>query len=182
MSSFDFPDKSMSSVTKFFKVSLISSLVGLGAMLAALPAMARPAVVQADANVRSAPSVNAPVLEILPQRGLVEVTRIQVAEDGQTWYYTKSKIEGTAEGWVRSDLLGFFNQRNLTYGTLGGVAGDRINIRSAPRMDSEVRHYGLMGDVVQVDGSKSNDGYLWRHVTFPNGAAGWVRYDLISVE
>jgi SH3-like domain-containing protein len=176
----------MNFVTKFFQAPMIIGLLGFGAiLLSSVPAIARPAVVQADANVRSAPSLNAPVLEVLSRRGLVEVTRIQVGEDGQTWYYAKSKIEGTAEGWVNSRLLGFFNQSNLTYGTLGGkrgAAGDRINIRSAPGMDSEIRHYGLTGDVVQVDTRQSNDGDLWHYITFPNGAAGWVRYNLISIE
>jgi SH3-like domain-containing protein len=167
---------------KLLTASTVATVLGLGALLlTSLPATARPARVTTDANVRSSASLNATVLDVLSPNSTVEVLNIVLARDGDYWYYVRSDIEGTAEGWVRSNLISF-GRSNLTYGTLAGQRGDRINVRSSPRLESRVLHYGLSGDLVTVGQTyKEFSSDRWYEVTFPNGASGWVRADLISV-
>jgi uncharacterized protein YgiM (DUF1202 family) len=160
--------------------SWLMGLCSVGAvLLAAMPGMARPATLDTDANVRSRASLQAPVAEILSAGATVEVTNIVLADDGNHWYYVQSAIEGTASGWVRSDLVRFESSQ-ARYGTLGGDRGDRINVRSGPGTDRSILHYGLSGDLVKV-GRTRYDGDVWYEVTFPNRASGWVREDLIAV-
>jgi uncharacterized protein YgiM (DUF1202 family) len=162
--------------------SWLVGLCSVGAvMLAAMPGMARPATLDTDANVRSGASRRSPVEETLSKGAPVEVTNIVLGDDGNYWYYVKSPIEGTASGWVRGDLVRFGSSQSR-YGTLGGDRGDRINVRSGPGTDREILHYGLSGDLVTVGRSQYEyDGDFWYEVTFPNGASGWVREDLIAV-
>jgi uncharacterized protein YgiM (DUF1202 family) len=175
----------MNPITQKIKISLMIGLITLGSiLLSSLPTLARPAILQRRTEVRSNTSFNSNVLETFAP-GPVEVLKVAKDDEGQDWYYIRTPAEGSEDGWVRSDQVTLPHPRNQSYAVLGGdrgEPGDRINIRSVPRMDGEILHYGLTGDVVRMNGSKSNDGYLWRHVTFPNGASGWVRYDLISSE
>jgi uncharacterized protein YgiM (DUF1202 family) len=163
--------------------NLLIGLCSVGAvMLAAMPGMARPATLDTTANVRSAASLQAPIEETLSKGAPVEVMNIVLADDGNHWYYVISPIEGTASGWVRSDLVRF-KSNNLKYGTLTGDRGDKINVRSGPGIDRRILHHGLSGDLVTV-GRPQYDGYdgdMWYEVKFPNGSAGWVREDLVSV-
>jgi uncharacterized protein YgiM (DUF1202 family) len=171
----------MNFVTKSFQASLTLGVLGFGAMLlSALPSMARPASLYTNTNLRSGASLNAPVLEVLKSGGKVEVLNIARGADGYTWSYVRSEIEGTEEGWVRSDLLNFHGS-NRDYGILLGQRGDRINVRADASTQSAIRHYGLSGDVVSVVESTYRYGFNWYLVTFPNGATGWVRGDLIAV-
>ncbi len=161
--------------------SWLMGLCSVGAvMLTAMPGMARPATLDATANVRTRASRQAPVAEILSKGAPVEVVNIVLTDDGNHWYYVTSPIEGTASGWVRSDLVRF-KSSNLKYGTLGGDRGDKINVRSGPGTDREILHYGLSGDLVTVGRSQYDGYYVWYEVKFPNGSAGWVRQDLIAV-
>lgn len=64
---------------------------------------------------------------------------------------------------------------------VGQQEGSRVNVRSAPSTNSPARHYGLVGDRVQVIKSTTgNDGYLWYYVEFPSGARGWIRGDFVE--
>ncbi|HEY9907326.1 MAG TPA: SH3 domain-containing protein [Thermosynechococcaceae cyanobacterium] len=63
----------------------------------------------------------------------------------------------------------------------GRDTGSRVNVRSAPSSDSYAPHYGLVGDLVDVIRSTQGaDGYTWYLVSFPSGATGWVRGDLVQ--
>lgn len=68
-------------------------------------------------------------------------------------------------------------------GTLQGTPGSRVNIRETPSTSSDVRHYGLGGDRVNIlNQTNAPDGYRWYFVEFPNsGARGWIRGDLLRV-
>lgn len=60
--------------------------------------------------------------------------------------------------------------------------GSRVNVRSAPTINSSSPHYGLVGDRVYVLGKvPGTDSYTWYYVRFPSGAKGWIRGDLVSV-
>jgi Bacterial SH3 domain len=169
--------------------SLVVGLLSVTAlMVAALPGMTRPGTIDIEANVRSGPSVQTSRLDGLPKGTNVEVLKIMKADDGDyNWYYVRSTGKLRTEGWVTSSLVSF-NPNNQQYGTLAGQPGDVINIRSARSTRSEVLHTGVLGDLVAVGESRSTvgDGYSrtgtsWHHVTYPSGAAGWVRGDLINV-
>ncbi|NJR50442.1 MAG: SH3 domain-containing protein [Leptolyngbyaceae cyanobacterium CSU_1_3] len=167
----------MNSVTKFFPTPSMIGLFSFGALiLSSLPAMARPATVLTHANIRSGASINAPVRETLSPNGAVEILNIARGTDGRNWYYVRSEIEGTEEGWVRSDLVAF-QQNNRQYAVLRGNPGDRTNVRSSPTTASNILHYGIAGDVVEVGRLEREDNYFWYWVTFPNQASGWVRGD-----
>ncbi len=172
-----------------FRKSLVVGLLSVSAlMVAALPGMARPGTIDIEANVRSAASLQADILDALPVGTNVEVLKIVTEpERGDYWYYLRSTGSLKTQGWVRSNLVRF-NSNNQTYGTLAGEPGDVINIRSMPSTQSEVLHTGEMGDLVKVGRANSvplnpygRTGDRWHYVTYPSGAAGWVRKDLIAV-
>jgi hypothetical protein len=174
-----------------FRKSLVVGLLSVTALVVgALPGMARPATIDIEANVRADASLQADVLDGLPVETNVEVLKIVTEPTrGDYWYYLRSTGRLKTQGWVRSNLVRF-KPDNQSYGTLAGEPGDVINIRSAPSTQSEVLHTGVLGDLVTVGRSKfvhlGNDrarlaGYHWHYVTYPSGAAGWVRGDLISV-
>jgi uncharacterized protein YgiM (DUF1202 family) len=173
-----------------FRKSLVVGLLSVTAlMVAALPGMARPGTIDIEANVRSSASLQADVLDGLPVGTTVEVLKIVTEpERGDYWYYLRSTGDLKTQGWVRSNLVRF-KPSDQSYGTLAGEPGDVINIRSAPSTQGEVLHTGVLGDLVTVGRSKfvplgdayGRTGYRWHYVTYPSGAAGWVRGDLISV-
>jgi Bacterial SH3 domain len=170
--------------------SLVVGLLSVSAlMVAALPGMARPGTIDIEANVRADASFQAEVLDGLPVGTSVEVLKVVTEPTrGDYWYYLRSTGKLKTQGWVRSNLVRF-EPSDKSYGTLGGEPGDVINIRSAPSTQGEVLHTGVLGDLVMVGRSKfvplGNDygrtGHRWHYVTYPSGAAGWVRGDLISV-
>jgi Bacterial SH3 domain len=165
---------------KFITKSTLIGLFSLGAMLiSSLPAMARPATTNTDANIRSSASVNSRALQVLAPGSSIEALNMAIGADGYTWIYIRF---GSQEGWVRSDLVSYA-PTNLLYGLLRGDRDDRINIRASASTSSDILHYGLAGDIVSVGNStQGEDGSRWYWVTFPNQAAGWVRSDLLSID
>ena len=167
-----------------FRNYVIVSLLSIGAVISsAMPGMTRPATIDIEANLRSGPSMNSSRIDGLPVGTSIEVLKIVNSQERYRgyWYYVKTNGRFQTEGWV-SDSLVRFNSSNQTYGTLAGDDDDVINLRSSPRRSSEVLHTGTKGDLVVVGKSKrSEDGYPWYYVIFPNQASGWVRGDLISV-
>ena len=167
----------MGLVTKLAALSL-----SFGTLMAGvLPAMARPATLTTDSNLRTDASLTASVKEVLPPGSNVEVLNITVGKDGNYWYYVRPEVEGTPDGWIRSNLVSF-KPSSKSYGTLVGSRGTRINVRSSPSLNSKIQHYGLPGDLVTIENSfKESGNYRWYRVKFPSNAIGWVREDLISV-
>jgi uncharacterized protein YgiM (DUF1202 family) len=159
-----------------------AGLLTLGTLMTGvLPAIARPATLDSRSNLRTEPSVKAPVEEILPSGSPVEVMNIRLANDGEYWYYVQPQVEGTLSGWIRSDLVRF-KPSNKRYATLAGNRGNKINVRSAASLNSKVLHYGLSGDLVTVENTYKEYGKpRWYRVKFPSNATGWVREDLLSI-
>jgi hypothetical protein len=62
-------------------------------------------------------------------------------------------------------------------------ANSRINVHTAPSIESPFPQYGLPGDIVEIlRQTKGKDGYTWYYVKFKvSGAKGWVRQDLIKL-
>ncbi len=173
---------------KFPKL-LTVGLLSLGAIVvSALPSMARPAFIYSEANVRSEPSISARRIDGLPQGTPLEVLRVESGADSRGWYYVRSMGELRTEGWVSASLVNF-EPSDRQYGTLSGKPGDVINIRSTSSLNSRVKHTGTPGDLVEVgqfsqgrSGNRPGDPWeKWYYITYPNGSAGWVRGDLISI-
>jgi Bacterial SH3 domain len=175
---------------KFPKLLTIGLLSLSAIVLNALPSLARPALIDYEANLRSGPSMEADRIDGLPKGMPLEVLRIMpgIGQKIERWYYVRSTGDLHTEGWVTSSLVRF-EASNQNYGTLAGSEGDVINIRSAPNLQSRVVHTGVLGDLVKVGESKfvplgkdyGRTGYRWYNVTYPNSASGWVRGDLINV-
>ncbi len=172
-----------------FPKLLTVGLLSVGAIvISALPSMARPAFIYSEANVRSEPSISARRIDGLPQGTPLEVLRVKSGADSPGWYYVRSMGELRTEGWVSASLVNF-EQNNRQYGTLYGKPGDVINIRSAPSLNSRVKHTGTTDDLVEVgvssqgrSGNRPGDPWeKWYYITYPNGSSGWVRSDLISI-
>jgi hypothetical protein len=169
-----------------FRTYIVAGVVGMGMVMgSALPGMTRSASVDSDyfgANVRSEPSLQASVLDGLPHQTSIEVLKIVRDPQGQGyWYYARSSGQFRTEGWIDGNLVRFQPNRQ-TYGLLNGDPGDSINIRSAPSLNAEVRHTGVVSDLVAVGESRrGKDGYTWYYITYSDQSAGWVRGDLINV-
>lgn len=175
---------------KFSKLLMVG-LLSLGTIVvSAMPSMARPGFITFEANLRSGPSMNATRVDGLPEGTPLEILKIVpgTSHNVKHWYYVRSTGDLRTEGWVTSSLVRF-QVSNQNYGTLAGNEDDVINIRSAPNLQSQVIHTGVMGDLVEVGQSKfvalgkgyGRTGYYWYYITYPNGASGWVRGDLINV-
>jgi uncharacterized protein YgiM (DUF1202 family) len=161
---------------------LTAGLLTFGTLMTGiLPAMARPATLDSRSNLRTNPSVKAPVEEILPSGSNVEVLNITLENNNNYWYYVQPQVEGTLSGWIRSDLVRF-KPSNKRYATLAGSRGNKINVRSTASLNSKILHYGLAGDLVTVENTYKEYGKLrWYRVQFPSNATGWVREDLLSI-
>jgi uncharacterized protein YgiM (DUF1202 family) len=171
------------------KILVMGLLSVTALMVAALPGMARPATIDSPANMRSGPSIETEILDGLPEGTPLEVLKVvKDAERDHYWYYVRSTGKLRTEGWVTAALVQF-DSSSQSYGTLAGEPGDVINIRSAPSTQGDVLHTGVLGDLVTVGRSKfvslggdyGRTGYRWYYVTYPSGAAGWVRGDLIDL-
>ena len=150
-------------------------------MTGILPAMARPATLTTESNLRTSASLTATVQEVLPSGSNVQVLNITVGDDGDYWYYVQPSVEGTANGWIRSDLVKF-QPSQRRYATIVGERGYKINVRSSPSLKSKVLHSALSGDLVTVEDSYQQAGeYRWYRIKFPSNATGWVREDLLSI-
>lgn len=59
----------------------------------------------------------------------------------------------------------------------------RINVRSQPTTSSNIKHYGISGDRVEVlEVTKGSDDYFWFYVRFGQSQAeGWVRSDFVDL-
>lgn len=146
-----------------------------------LPVFARPATLTSRTNLRTGTSLTAPIEEILPSGSNVEVLNIRVGNDGDYWYYVQPQVEGTSSGWVRSDLVRF-QPSNKRYATIVGKLGNKINVRSSPKLISKVIYNALPGDLVIVENSYKEVGkYRWYRIKFPTNVTGWVREDLLSI-
>jgi Bacterial SH3 domain/GW (Gly-Tryp) dipeptide domain len=167
-----------------FRNHFVVGLLSLGAVMAsALPSIARPATIDIEANVRSAPSLGADRIDGVPVGTPVEVLRIvdDTHRYKSFWYYIRSTGNLQTEGWVDGGLVRFGSSIE-TYGVLLGSMKEVINIRSQPSLVSEIVHTGVGSDLVTVGESQLGDGgYRWYYVTYPNQAAGWVRSDLIDI-
>jgi uncharacterized protein YgiM (DUF1202 family) len=167
---------------KFSKLLMIG-LFSVGAIAtSALPGMARPGFTYSEANVRSGPSINARRIDGLPKGTPLEILRVH-----RGWYYVRSIGQLRTEGWMSVGVVDL-EQNNRKYITLLGNLDDVINIRSTPSLGSRIQHTGAGGDLVEVSESKfvalgqgyGRAGYYWYYITYPNGASGWVRGDLIA--
>jgi hypothetical protein len=165
-----------------FITKLTAGFLSVGTlMVGILPVMARPATLEARSNLRSDTSTTASVLEILPKGSYLEVLNIRVGNDSNYWYYTQPEGKGSPAGWIRSDLVRF-KPSDQRYATLGGSRRDKINVRSAPNLNSKVLHYGLSGDLVTIEDSYKEYGkQSWYRVKFTSNAIGWIREDLLSI-
>lgn len=163
--------------------ALMSAGVVLGGVL---PALALPAALKTEdadgrVNIRSKPSTQSMALEELLTGSEVEVLNLVQGQDGAYWYYVRSPVEGTAEGWIRADFARL-KLGDRRYGMLRGEGLEQVNVRSGLSTQSSVVHRGLAGDVVAVQRDRmGEDGYRWYSVEFPSGLQGWVREDVISV-
>ncbi|BAY12268.1 SH3 domain-containing protein [Calothrix sp. NIES-2098] len=167
----------MSLITK-----LTAGLLTFATLMAGiLPAMARPATLTSRSNLRTSASLTASVEEILPSGSNLEVLNLTVGDDGDYWYFVQPTVEGTARGWIRSDLVSF-KPSQKRYATISGERGYKINVRSSPNLGGKVLHTGLSGDLVTVEDSYQQAGeYRWYRIKFPNNVTGWVREDLLSI-
>jgi hypothetical protein len=52
-------------------------------------------------------SLTASMLKVLLPGSNVEVLNITVGNDGNYWYYVRPEVEGTPDGWIRSNLASF---------------------------------------------------------------------------
>lgn len=165
----------------FLKKLTVAALTVGVSVVSALPTMAVPGTLRTAGNLRTAPSLQAKVLEVLPSGGYVEVTNITVSSQGNYWYYIQPKVEGTPSGWMSSDLIEL-QLGNKRYATIAGDRGNRVNVRSTPNMQSRIVYNGFFGDVVTIEGSNNAAGLNpWYRIRFSSGVGGWVRGDLLSI-
>lgn len=172
--------------------SVFVALLSLGSIvIMALPGMARPATIANEANIRSGPSTRAERIDGLPQGTPLEILKVMygIKDNVRCWYYVRSTGDLKTVGWVASTLVDLEPSDDI-YAKLVGGEDSIINIRSAPNINSRILHTGVIRDVVKVgkpvktkDRNRDDDdepgSNLWYPVTYPNGAAGWIRGDSI---
>lgn len=61
------------------------------------------------------------------------------------------------------------------------TASSWINVRSNPSTTAPIRHYGKVGDRVEIlREARGNDGFSWYYLKFnSSGSEGWIRSDLV---
>lgn len=135
-------------------------------------------VVNTDAlNLRSAASISASVVRVLPYGTSLTVTNGPKAADGYTWYGVKTS-DGTS-GWAAGEFLAYSTDNTWTGGFGPGdtavVDTASLNCRSGPGLSYGVVYVLSGEETVQVlDGPQAADGYHWFKVKTADGDIGWV--------
>ena len=154
-----------------------------------------PVMVNTDLlNVRSSPSINAPVLTVYGYGTSATVTGDATVADGYTWYPVDNL------GWVASDYLTLnaCGCRDGVYPTDGGsevggdtggvstapdidfkVTTDALNVRSGPGLTSPIVGTLFLGDAVTQHGeARTADGYMW--IPIDGNQTQWVANQFVG--
>jgi uncharacterized protein YgiM (DUF1202 family) len=147
--------------------------------LAAPPSIGTEVVVTTDRlNFRSAPSLNAAVLDVLVEgdRGTITGYPANSSGDGIDWY--RIELENGDEGWVAGQYVEPVSSGgSFPVGSVVEVATDRLNLRSTAGLSGSVVEVLVQGERgVVIAGPTSKDGYSWYRLDFDNDgdADGWV--------
>jgi len=127
------------------------------------------AITTANVNVRSAPSLTASIIRIVPSGILGTIIDGPVDADGYRWwkvFYASYGVTGwTADNWLK---------RTGEYQSDFVTATANLNVRSGPSLSAPVigavraETHGII-----VDGPVTADGYRWWKINFPG-------YDLVG--
>ena len=171
---------------------LVACLVlALGAVISVHPAAAQDGfpssgdrlVVNTDGlNLREAQGTGSNVIEVMPYG--TEVTFLSLSatgsDDGYDWYNVETD-DGTT-GWAAGEYLSPVGTGDgFPVGTEVYVSTDYLNIRDAPRLDSNVMDLAQWGDTGATTAEPVwADGYEWYEVQFDNRIPGWVAGEFLS--
>jgi D-alanyl-D-alanine carboxypeptidase len=154
---------------------LVKSMAGLGAAVALGPALgllspaaanhtSQPYTVTANANFRSGPGTNHPVIAVIPRGATFTLN----ATEQNNFYGVNYK--GTL-GWVYAPLIvpaGSASPDPVIVGTAKTTAN--VNLRSGPSTGNAVLRVVPVGATVQISNTVQNG---FRYVVH-NGLAGWI--------
>lgn len=128
-------------------------------------------------------------------------------EESEIWYTSNSSVSETGRACVDGGIVATVQQLERSHGIrvgtspsrpvsaaaaasssrsavlVGSQPGSRVNVRDGAGINFDARHYGLVGDLVQVlAATTGSDGYTWYQIQFPaSGAVGWIRGDLVRM-
>jgi uncharacterized protein YgiM (DUF1202 family) len=128
-------------------------------------------------NLRSAPSLDAAVLEVMAPGASLDV--LGVAGNG----YYSVRLEQRITGYAHGDYISFSD--GISGGFLDGdvvvVATDALNVRSRGSLSAAVQTVIFSGRVVTVTGGPVvRDGYAWYRVDASDLDSGWVAGEFLA--
>jgi uncharacterized protein YgiM (DUF1202 family) len=127
-------------------------------------------------NLRSAASLDAPVLDVMPPGSAV-----QVLGSAQNGYYSVS-FEQRVTGFAHGDYLAFSGQGNYVDGDRVLVRTDALNLRSSAGLGAAVEAILYNGTQVTVTGGPvARDGYTWYRVDAGAIGQGWVAGEYLNI-
>ena len=132
-------------------------------------------------NLRVAPALDAPVLGALVENESITAEAVPpvVLADGSMWLSITS-ASGLA-GWIN---VGFVTAIKPPPGAKYRVSTDALNLRAGPGIGHAILELLHDGDALTESGAavRDSDGDLWRNVTVPSGATGWVSAAFVTLE
>lgn len=101
--------------------------------------------------------------------------RVTITGETDGWYRVRM-ADGTY-GYVSSDYIQLDAEEEPVVETPAYATGDRVRVRSAPSMDSEVLTHLMFGEAVTVIGEKDGD---WYQIRTADGTVGYTHGDYIA--
>jgi uncharacterized protein YgiM (DUF1202 family) len=130
-------------------------------------------------NLRAEPTIEADVVDKLPDGARVVVLSGPVAADGYDWYELDTDL---GIGWAAGEFLVEASDA-IEVGDTVSVVDGNLNLRDDAGLDAEVIDVLPDGTQLEVtDGPVSADGYTWFEVANDDFGPGWVAGEFLQVD
>jgi len=130
-------------------------------------------------NLREEPTIEADVVDKLPDGSRVVVLSGPVAADGYNWYELDTDL---GIGWAAGEFLVEASDA-IEVGDTVSVVDGNLNLRDATGLDANVIDVMPDGTQLEVsDGPVSADGYTWFEVSNDDFGPGWAAGEFLQVD
>jgi uncharacterized protein YgiM (DUF1202 family) len=126
-------------------------------------------------NLRTGPSLDSPVIEVMPPGSSVDVLGL-----GENGFYSV-RFEQRVIGYASSDYLSLDRAAGFADGDAVVVRTDALNMRTSGGLDYAVQTVLYSGQQLTITGGPvDRDGFAWYRVDAGSAGSGWVAGEFLA--
>lgn len=126
-------------------------------------------------NLRTGPSLDSPVIEVMPPGSSVEVLSL-----GENGFYSV-RFEQRVIGYASADYLVFTRGAGFARGDSVLVNTDALNMRTSGGLTNSIITVLYSGHQLTITGGPvESDGYTWYQVDAGSSGSGWVAGEFLA--